>query len=246
MKIPNIFEQIPYLDSSQMVEIDRIMIDEFGIQLLQMMENAGSNLAQLANIRFFDNNPVGKRVFVLAGPGGNGGGVLVCARFLHNWGADVRIFITRSEPDFSPVPHKQLNIAHKMNIPIHRADEIVNEINPDLIIDGIIGYSLNGAPRDLAADLIRWVNQQKTMVLSLDIPSGLDATQGKIYEPVIQATATMTLALPKEGLRQPGAESTVGELYLADIGVPPELYAGYGINLNIRPIFAKGEILRIN
>ena len=95
-----------------------------------------------------------------------------------------------------------------------------------MIVDGVIGYSLKGAPRGAAADLIRWANAQPAPILALDAPSGVDATTGTIFDPAIKATATMTLALPKEGLRTPGVEAHVGELYLADISVPPALYAG--------------------
>ncbi len=116
---------------------------------------------------------------------------------------------------------------------------------PDLIIDGIIGYSLQGAPRGAAAEMINWVNRLDTPVLSLDIPSGLDAGTGEIHSPAIHATATMTLALPKTGLRQPGAEN-VGELYLADIGVPPELYKNPLLKLQVGPIFQKDQIIRLS
>ena len=80
-------EEIPFLTTRQMIEVDRLMTAEYGIDLVRMMENAGRNLARLAVDRFFDGDPSGKRVTVLAGTGGNGGGVLVAARRLHAWGA---------------------------------------------------------------------------------------------------------------------------------------------------------------
>lgn len=81
--------ELPYLTTAQMVEVDRAMIQDFGIELIQMMENAGRNLANLGRLRFLGGRPVGKRVVVLAGTGGNGGGALVAARRLHNWGAQL-------------------------------------------------------------------------------------------------------------------------------------------------------------
>ena len=68
-------------------------------------------------------------------------------------------------------------------------------------------------------------------MLSLDVPSGVDTTAGTVYDPSVRATATMTLALPKEGLRTTEARDAVGELYLADISVPPALYAGTNLGL---------------
>ena len=80
---------VPFITTDQMREVDRAMIEDYGISLVQMMENAGRNLAQLARQRFLDGDPRGRRVLVLAGTGGNGGGGLVCARRLRNWGAEV-------------------------------------------------------------------------------------------------------------------------------------------------------------
>ena len=113
------------------------------------------------------------------------------------------------------------------------------------IVDGIIGYSLSGAPRGAAAKLIRWANAQEAPLLALDIPSGLDATTGAPHTPCIRAEATLTLALPKEGLRAAGARAYVGELYLADIGVPPQLYARPTVDLAVGPLFAERDIVRV-
>ena len=108
----------------------------------------------------------------------------------------------------------------------------------------IIGYSLSGSPRGVAADLIRWANMQDVPILSLDTPSGLDVTSGTAHNPTIRATATMTLALPKQGLLKPQSSSYIGDLYLADISVPPELYTKMGII--VPPLFEKQDIVRIN
>jgi len=70
-------------------------------------------------------------------------------------------------------------------------------------------------------------------------------TNGHIFEPAIRATATMTLALPKEGLRYETGRGIAGELYLADISVPPDLYSEPGINMEVGFIFAKDDIVRL-
>jgi NAD(P)H-hydrate epimerase len=115
----------------------------------------------------------------------------------------------------------------------------------DLILDGLIGYSLRGAPQARIAELIRWANHRDTPTVSLDIPSGIDATTGTVYNPVIHAAATLTLALPKTGLRKSGVKEHVGELYLADIGVPPELYSNPAIGLEVGTLFAYHEVIRL-
>ena len=237
--------KIPYITTQQMIEVDRLMVDVFGIQLVQMMENAGRQLAVLARKRFLDGDPVNKKVIVLAGSGGNGGGAMVSARNLHNWGAKVDVFLTKPVRELSGVIHEQAKILQTMDVDLQTVIDFPKDPAPDLIIDGIIGYSLQGPPGGIAAEMINWVNRLETPVLSLDVPSGLDAGTGEIHSPAIHATATMTLALPKTGLRQPGAEN-VGELYLADIGVPPELYENPLLKLLVGPIFQKDQVIRLS
>jgi NAD(P)H-hydrate epimerase len=245
MNFPTYTGAIPYLTTEEMIEVDRAMVEVFKIELLQMMENAGRNLAHLARERFLDGNPRGKSVIVLAGTGGNGGGVLVCARRLHNYGAHVHVYATRPDGDFQPVPLHQLGILRRMKVPVVPVEAIHRATATDLVIDGLIGYGLKGAPRGAAAELIRWANAQDGPVLSLDVPSGVDTTTGSVWDPAITAAATMTLALPKEGLRAPGVAAKAGELYLADISVPPELYAAPPWEVAVGYIFAEGEIVRL-
>jgi len=113
--------------------------------------------------------------------------------------------------------------------------------NVDLVVDGVIGYSLSGAPREAAAEMIRWANEEPAPVLALDTPSGLDPATGKVFDPTIQAAATLTLALPKQGLRS--RREQVGELYLGDVSVPPALYRSLG--LEVGPLFAESDIIRL-
>lgn len=236
---------VPYVDTQQMIEVDRAMMEDYKIELIQMMENAGRNLAHLARQRFFEGNPIDKKVALMAGSGGNGGGALVAARRLHNWGASVHVFLGQDPEKMTPIPSHQLGILQRMRVPGSGLAARVPNESFDLVLDGLIGYSLRGAPYGLIAELIRWTNGQDAPVLSLDTPSGVDTTTGTVFDPAISATATMTLALPKEGLRTPGVDMRVGELYLADISVPPDLYAEPALNLKVGPLFARDDIIRL-
>ncbi|MEA3501274.1 MAG: NAD(P)H-hydrate epimerase [Actinomycetota bacterium] len=236
--------EVQYLTTDQMIEVDRAMMEDYRIDLVRMMENAGRNLAHLARERFLGGDPRGHRVVVLAGTGGNGGGALVAARRLHNYGAEVTVFATKPDDEFTPVPGRQLDLLRRMGVTIGSADAVESVETADVVLDGVIGYSLQGAPRGEAGALIRWTNEQAAPVLSLDAPSGVDTSTGTVFEPVVRATATMTLALPKEGLRAPGVETHVGELYLADISVPPELYSRF-LGIDVGPIFAQSDIVRL-
>ncbi len=245
MTIPLYASDLPHLTTEQMIEVDRAMMEDVRIELIQMMENAGRNLAHLARIRFLAGHPQGKHVVVLAGTGGNGGGALVCARRLHTWGAQIQVVVTHPAENFPPVPAHQLETLQRMRVPIAQAEAVNQVESPALIVDGLIGYHLRGAPRGTVADLIRWANMEHAPILALDVPSGVDTTTGTFFDPAIKATATMTLALPKAGLRAPGVEAQVGELYLADISVPPSLYAEPALALHVGPLFAESEILRL-
>ena len=146
MKIPRGPADLPYLTTEQMVEVDRAMIDDYGIELMQMMEIAGRHLAALSRARFLDGDPREKRVVIVAGTGGNGGGALVAARRLCNWGARVQVATTRPRGDFTPVPAHQLDILGRMAVEPSLGASATFPERADLIVDGIIGYSLQGAP----------------------------------------------------------------------------------------------------
>ena len=243
MEFPSIsISDVPTVTTQQMIEVDRLMIETYRIQLIQMMENAGRGLARLAVHRFLDGNTAGRSVTVLAGRGGNGGGAIVAARRLHTWGASVRLFVSAAAENFSGVPQHQLDTVSRIGIPVFEK-ELPDE-QCDLIVDGLIGYSLRGTPRGRAAELIGWANSVRTPVLSLDVPSGIDGGTGEVHDPFIQATATLTLALPKSGLVQLGDFGRVGEIYLADISVPDELYDQLGLKLQC-PLFQSSDVIRV-
>ena len=231
-----------------MAGVDQAAVEDFGIDLVQMMENAGRALATLARDRLLDGDAYGKSVVVLAGPGGNGGGALVAARRLHGWGATIRTVLAQKSERFTPVPAKQLAILRRLGAEILSSEELRTTLSggdpPDLIIDGVIGYSLRGAPQGGAEALIRWSGSAGAPILALDVPSGMDATSGEVHEPTVRATATLTLALPKTGLVSGPALEHVGELYLADIGIPGQLYPEIDLP-DPGALFAEGDLIRL-
>ena len=235
-------DTVPHLTTDQMIEVDRAMIEDFGIELIQMMENAGRGLARLAMSQFLAQSVTSKKVLVLAGRGGNGGGALVAARRLHNWGASVEVALTRPADSFDGIPKHQLAILKNLSIPIH--EQSLSFDVPELVVDGMIGYRLKGAPRDRAADLIQFANTATAPVLSLDTPSGIDTTSGTVYDPAVAATATFTLALPKAGLFAVKTSPLVGELYLGHISAPATLYSSLGFEVSPE-LFASSDIVRL-
>ncbi len=231
--------EIPFISTPQMVEVDRLMMEEYGIRLIQMMENAGRNLAALSR-QILTGDVGGKRIVVLCGAGNNGGGGMVAARHLSNWGAAVQLKVFGAPKRLKDIPAHQYNILQVLGL-VSR--ERIDLEGTDLILDAMIGYGITGDPRGEIAQWILNLNQSGRPVLALDTPSGLDATTGVPGNPCVRAAATMTLALPKTGLRTPGAQPYVGDLYLADISVPPQLYARMGIE--VPRIFSRDTIVKI-
>ena len=218
---------VGWVDEAAMVEVDRVMIEDLHIGLIQMMENAGRNLARVV----LDVHAP-QTVAVAAGSGGNGGGGLVAARHLHNAGVEVAVTLTRD--GFSGVPGHQLDVLQRMGVTVGTGDLP----RADVVIDALIGYSLRGAPHGRTGDLVEALGRCSP-VIALDVPSGLDVTSGEAPGAVVPADVTVTLALPKRGLRHAAA---VGELLLADISVPPSVAHAVG---SAAPDFSSGPILRV-
>jgi len=213
---------VPAVTADEMREVDRIAMEEFSLGILQMMENAGRNLAQNA-IDMLDGEP--GPVTILAGGGGNGGGGLCCGRHLHNRGYEVHLVLDRDPSAMRGAASAQLRILEVAGLQVTGPDGVGAAMRrAHLVVDALIGYSLRGAPRGRAADLIAACNRHG-QVLSLDVPSGLDATTGEAPGAVVQPERTLTLALPKTGLSR-----IPGDLYLADIGIPPAVYERLGLS----------------
>ncbi|MFQ5944425.1 MAG: NAD(P)H-hydrate epimerase [Anaerolineales bacterium] len=214
---------LPALTEDQMREVDRIAMDEFGLGVLQMMENAGRNLALHAVENVGDQNSA---IVIMAGSGGNGGGGICCARHLRNRGYRVELFLSKDPAELRGSAAAQYQIVEQAGLSVTSVSQAEERIeHAELVIDALIGYSLKGAPRGTTKDLIETANEFSARTLSLDIPSGFDSTTGETPGVAIRPYRTLTLALPKIGLRE-----VEGELYVADIGIPAEVFAPLGIS----------------
>ncbi len=234
----------PALTPDQMSHVDRLMADALGVETLQLMELAGQAVAAWARQRFL-GDARGRRVIVLAGRGGNGGDGLVAARLLHAWGALPAVWLSHALDRLGEDAAHQARSLTALGLPLHppSADETIALPPADLIIDALLGFGLRGPPAGPAARLIEAANAHAAPTLAVDLPSGLDALTGEPHAPCVRAAATLTLALPKTGLLAPAARPFVGELAVADIGIPPEIYARVGVEVG--PLFAQRSIVRV-
>lgn len=207
----------PAVTAAQMREIDRAMVEDLGVEILQMMESAGRTLAGLARRLAAP----GAQILVLAGTGNNGGGGLAAARHLHNWGVPVTCLLLGDEIRATAARKRQTRILRAMGAPVEPFRGLTGR--PGLIVEAISGYAGTGPLRGELAAAVELANGSGAPILALDVPTGLDPDTGLPGSPCIRAVGTLTLGLPKVGLLAPQAAPYVGKVYVADIGVPPAL-----------------------
>lgn len=208
---------VPTVTAAQMREIEAAADDECGIAPDTLMEHAGYQVAAFVRDRAdpFD------RVHVYCGAGNNGGDGMVAARFLHGWGFDVAVVLVDGDRD-GPAMERYRTLA-LLDVPI--ADEPSGE--PDIVVDALLGTGIDGDPRPPYDALIETVNRTWTDTVSVDLPSGVHPDTGEAHDPHVRPDATLALGLPKQGLPE---TTYAGDIWLADIGVPPAVYERVGID----------------
>ncbi len=194
-----------------------------GVSAVQMMELASYHIGQFCLDKFS-----GKRIGVIAGGGNNGADALSSARFMVNGGLSVEIILAESANKLSLLGKQHLSVLRKMGVRV-RAYSLKNSLAYDVIVDGLIGYSLKGDPAGVYADCICAMNASHAIIVSIDVPSGYDANVASALAPCIKADATIFLASPKAGYTLKRNKSFFGECYLVDIGVPVKAYQVSGI-----------------
>jgi len=239
--------EIPLVSAIQMREIQGVAQEDYGIDILQIMENGGRSAAELA-LAMLGGRGRGQRIVILAGGGNKGGAGLCAARHLSNWGFQVQPVFAEVESEMSFVPRRQVQILRSAGIadPDEEVSEYAVEHQldaADLVIDALVGYGLQGPPSGMASAVVELALAARKPILALDVPTGINATTGEISTPAIRATTTLTLDLPKQGLLAPAARSQVGALYLAAIGIPRVVHQRLGIRID--GIYNDGPIIRI-
>ena len=201
--------------------IDKIAREKFGITTLVLMENAGRSTAEIAQ----DMLDKAGRIAIFCGKGNNGGDGFVAARHLLSKGIDVDVYLGARYNDVKNDAKVNLDILSALGLSINEL------IDPDtlrkidfspysLIIDAILGIGLSGKIKGIAEDIIRHINNAEALVLSIDIPSGLDADTGRILGICVEADKTITFVSSKAGMTGTNSSSYCGEIIIRDIGFP--------------------------
>lgn len=209
-------------------ELDRRATEEYGIPGLILMENAARNLREHALEMLRGTRSA--ETLVLCGPGNNGGDGLALARHLSLFGVPVAIVLL-GRPGATTDAGVNLGICERMGLDICGPGQF-SQNPPGLVVDALFGTGLTRPPDGVAAELIEWTNHQRaqgSLVLSVDVPSGLDAQTGRaLGDACVRAHRTVTLAAVKTGLTRLEAQPWLGDLAVADIGAPATLLAELG------------------
>jgi len=191
-----------------------------------MMENAGAAATKRLVEKFGDIKP--KNVLVFAGLGNNGGDGLVIARHLAGYRASVTVFLL-GEPDNirSEECSWNWNLLEKTNSVTLLTGgnlEHLNNLEFDIIIDGVLGTGISGEIREPQASAITYINKSNAFKLSVDVPSGVDPDTGNKNSPHVTADMTVTFHRMKVGM--PKRKDVCGEIFVEKIGIPPEAEIG--------------------
>jgi hydroxyethylthiazole kinase-like uncharacterized protein yjeF len=217
------------LNAAQMKEADRRTIDEIGIPSLVLMENAGRQVVAAMEAMYSDL--LERQVAVLCGRGNNGGDGFVVARTLVQRGVDVSVFLFGRVSAVRGDARTNLEILGRLGVTVVEvADSQAWELhfsevsNCTLIVDAIFGTGLNAPLTGLIESVVADVNASAIPVVSIDLPSGLSADSPDPIGPSIEAGLTVTLGAPKLPLVLPPGETRAGDIVIADIGIPGEIF----------------------
>ncbi|KAA8458087.1 NAD(P)H-hydrate epimerase [Weissella paramesenteroides] len=210
---------IESVTAQEMQRFSHYTTDEIGVHPLVLMERAAISVMEVLGAGTFNLT----NVLVIAGLGNNGGDGIAVTRMLAQKGVNVDLLLLGDEHRATPNTAKQLDIARKYGIMPH--NRVRDFRHYTVIVDALFGAGLSKPVPVKLGEIIKRVNAANIPVVSIDIPSGLNATSGAILGSAIRASATVTFAYPKKGLLQNEGLKRAGNIYVKDIGVysPEEL-----------------------
>jgi hydroxyethylthiazole kinase-like uncharacterized protein yjeF len=209
---------------AEMRELEARADREYGLTSHILMENAGKSAAEiLANYMRRRHAIAGREVLLLIGPGNNGGDGLVVARYLEEWGARVTLYYWK----------EKLLVSNRRDVAAaETAGELESAIlRAEYVLDSLLGTGRSRPLPDDMRSLLARVRQERERrdalrVVAIDLPTGLNADSGEVDPGTIPADITITLAFPKQGFFFFPGRGYTGELYVGDIGLPPQLEQG--------------------
>ncbi|MDE0888215.1 MAG: NAD(P)H-hydrate epimerase [Phycisphaerales bacterium] len=237
------------LDRAAARRLDATAIKRLGMPGILLMEHAAIGIARLVEQVRIDAGLAA--VTIVCGTGNNGGDGWAVARLLANRGIHVGVVTTGSAPTGTDAATNE-RIARSMGLPIRAAASLIRgELTPrtpadpdpwpdprsTLVVDAIFGTGLNRPLIDQeAAELVDAMNRTAAAIVSVDVPSGLDADTGRPLGACIRANVTATMVAPKLGMSNPESAAWTGRIEVIDIGTPSDLLIEFGITTRSGPI----------
>lgn len=199
--------------AQEMQLLDRYTVEQIGMPSLVLMERTAQSVIEVLASGKYDLS----KVLIIAGLSNNGGDGIVIARLLRQKGVNVDLLILGDEKRATPNTGTQLKIARNYGIePLHRIHDFKHY---SVIVDALFGIGLSKPVPVKLGDIIKRVNAANIPVVSVDVPSGLNATTGEILGSAIRANSTVTFAYPKTGLLKNEGIKRAGDIYVKDIGI---------------------------
>lgn len=210
-----------YLESRLIRQIDAAAVQELGMRGLLLMENAARGACEVLE----GLQPQG-RIMIVSGSGNNGGDGLAMARLLAANGIESEVHLVRAGKSLTDDAQSNLEFLHRSGINVEEADgtslrSVFAVLTPDdWIVDALLGTGIRGTLRSPFLDIVEAINQSSARVLSVDVPSGLDADTGEPCGASVRAELTVTFVTTKAGFRFPHALPYLGRVIVRQIGVP--------------------------
>ncbi len=195
--------------SSRDMQILDMNCEYFGLSRLQLMENAGKDLADEVSRRFESG-----KVVVFAGPGNNGGDGFVAARHLKGFEVEIRLMSREIKTD---IAKRNFEICKRAGMEI--CEGVPDAIDADIVVDAMLGTGVRGRLREPYASAVELINSSNAFVVAVDVPTGVNPDTGE-YELAVKADLTVTFHKAKPGLNR--ARDVCGEIVVKNIGIPPE------------------------
>lgn len=214
---------VPAITAAAWREVCRVADQDVGPSSRQTIAVAAFQLALFALERLGDRW-ARARVIVLAGPGSTGAVGAGAARHLASRGLEVVVVTSRRPAEAGGTLGQQLLALGETPALVLPFSAAFDAAAYDLVIDAVLGRGIEGAPRAAVMSLVRAAGTARGAVLSVDLPSGVDPDTGRAAGAMVTPTATLAFGLPSRGL-----EASAGEVWLADIGWPPGVYARAGV-----------------
>lgn len=221
---------VPFITKEQMEEINRLLTDEMNISVADTVEVVGKHSAQIVS----SLRP--EKIIVAYGSGINGAMGLVCARYLHYKGFRVEVF--GPSINLKEITEEQLFKLRSLGV---KESESIESTEDTVIVDAVFGHTLSRDPEGIHREIINDINLDNAVVVSIDLPSGVDASKGRVYSPYVVADYTIALGLPKVGIED--NFDLVGKIFVVDIGIPNKVYKDVGIEIG--DIFEIDSILEL-